>query len=147
MPASRKSRSVTGAEPQPFRAGCGRWHLLRSCAGTGASAATARRTSEYWRPAGQCRECVKVQAAVIESRNIKFDGVSPCWRRNWARITPFFNYPVDIRKAIYTTNSVESLNRSLRNGVSCVGGCRFLCACKHESDAQVVPQKLPAWKQ
>jgi putative transposase len=36
------------------------------------------------------------------------------WRRNWARITPFFNYPPDIRKAIYTTNSVESLNRSLR---------------------------------
>jgi hypothetical protein len=36
---------------------------------------------------------------------------------NWTRITPFFNYPPDIRRAIYTTNSVESLNRSLRNDV------------------------------
>lgn len=30
------------------------------------------------------------------------------------RITPFFNYPPDIRKATYTTSSVEALNRSLR---------------------------------
>ena len=44
------------------------------------------------------------------------------WRRNWARITPFFNYPLDIRKAIYTTNSVESLNRSLRKIIKTRGG-------------------------
>jgi len=31
-----------------------------------------------------------------------------------ARITPFFHYPPEIRRAIHTTNSVESLNRSLR---------------------------------
>ena len=43
-------------------------------------------------------------------------------RRNWARITPFFNYPLDIRKAIYTTNSVESLNRSLRKIIKTRGG-------------------------
>jgi Transposase, Mutator family len=42
--------------------------------------------------------------------------------RNWARITPFFNYPLDIRKAIYTTNSVESLNGSLREIIKTRGG-------------------------
>jgi hypothetical protein len=42
--------------------------------------------------------------------------------RNWARITPFFNYPLDIRKAIYTTNSVESLNWSLRKIIKTRGG-------------------------
>jgi len=36
------------------------------------------------------------------------------WRRNWERITPFFAYPPDIRKVIYTTNAIESLNMSLR---------------------------------
>jgi len=36
------------------------------------------------------------------------------WRRNWERITPFFHYPPEIRRAIYTTNSVEALHRSLR---------------------------------
>jgi putative transposase len=48
--------------------------------------------------------------------------VSQVWRRNWACITPFFNYPPDIRRAIYTTNSVESLNRSLRKIIKTRGG-------------------------
>jgi putative transposase len=40
--------------------------------------------------------------------------ISQVWRRNWERITPFFAYPADIRKIVYTTNAVESLNMSLR---------------------------------
>jgi putative transposase len=36
------------------------------------------------------------------------------WRTNWARIIPFFAFPPEIRKAIYTTNAIESLNYSLR---------------------------------
>lgn len=40
--------------------------------------------------------------------------ISQVWRRNWERITPFFAFPADIRRVIYTTNAVESLNMSLR---------------------------------
>jgi putative transposase len=40
--------------------------------------------------------------------------VSQIWRRNWERIIPFFAYPGEIRKVIYTTNTIESLNMSLR---------------------------------
>jgi len=40
--------------------------------------------------------------------------ISQSWRRNWARITPFFEYPPEIRRVIYTTNAIESLNMSLR---------------------------------
>jgi putative transposase len=40
--------------------------------------------------------------------------ISQIWRRNWGRITPFFAFPPDIRKVIYTTNAVESLNMTLR---------------------------------
>jgi len=36
------------------------------------------------------------------------------WQRNWARIVPFFDYPAEIRKVIYTTNAIESVNMSLR---------------------------------
>jgi putative transposase len=36
------------------------------------------------------------------------------WIAHWHRITPFFEYPADIRKVIYTTNAIESLNMSLR---------------------------------
>jgi putative transposase len=40
--------------------------------------------------------------------------ISQSWRKNWERITPFFAYPPEIRKVIYTTNAIESLNMSLR---------------------------------
>lgn len=40
--------------------------------------------------------------------------ISQSWRRNWERIIPFFAYPAEIRKVIYTTNAIESLNMSLR---------------------------------
>ena len=40
--------------------------------------------------------------------------IGQVWRRNWERITPFFAFPAEIRKVIYTTNAVESLNMSLR---------------------------------
>jgi transposase-like protein len=40
--------------------------------------------------------------------------VSQVWRRNWSRITPFFAFAPDIRKVIYTTNAIESLNMTLR---------------------------------
>jgi len=35
-------------------------------------------------------------------------------RRSWARVIPFFDYPPEIRKVIYTTNAIESINMSLR---------------------------------
>jgi putative transposase len=60
--------------------------------------------------------------AQLEGKWKAYPCVSQVWRRNWARITPFFNYPPDIRKAIYTTNSVESLNRSLRKIIKTRGG-------------------------
>lgn len=40
--------------------------------------------------------------------------ISQIWRRNWQRIIPFFAFPPDIRRVIYTTNAVESLHMSLR---------------------------------
>lgn len=44
----------------------------------------------------------------------KYPSIGPIWRRNWDHIIPFFAYPAGIRKAIYTTNAIESLNMSLR---------------------------------
>jgi putative transposase len=40
--------------------------------------------------------------------------ISQIWRSNWSRIIPFFQFPPEIRKIIYTTNAIESLNMSLR---------------------------------
>ncbi len=43
-----------------------------------------------------------------------YPAISPAWRRDWQRLTVFFDYPPAIRKIIYTTNAIESLNYSLR---------------------------------
>ena len=44
----------------------------------------------------------------------KFPLISKSWRNNWVHIIPFFAFPPEIRKIIYTTNAIESLNMSLR---------------------------------
>jgi putative transposase len=43
-----------------------------------------------------------------------YPSIGQSWRRNWERITPFFDYPPEIRRVIYTTNAIESVNMSLR---------------------------------
>jgi putative transposase len=73
--------------------------------------------------AGDLREVYQSATALdadlrLDTFAKKWDGVCPMvsqtWRRNWDRITPFFAYPAEIRKVIYTTNAIESLNMSLR---------------------------------
>lgn len=44
----------------------------------------------------------------------KYRAVVRLWRGNWDNIIPFFQFPPEIRKVIYTTNAIESLNMSLR---------------------------------
>jgi putative transposase len=40
--------------------------------------------------------------------------ISKSWRLNWSRVVPMFGYPSEIRRVIYTTNTIESLNMTLR---------------------------------
>jgi putative transposase len=44
----------------------------------------------------------------------KLPAIVQSWRRVWDQVTPFFVYPADIRKIIYTTNAIESLHVQLR---------------------------------
>jgi putative transposase len=44
----------------------------------------------------------------------KYPSISKSWRTHWPELVTFLKYPEDIRKALYTTNAIESLNRSLR---------------------------------
>jgi transposase-like protein len=53
-------------------------------------------------------------SAFSEKWDPQYPTISQSWLNNWERITPFFAYPADIRKAIYTTNAIESLNMTLR---------------------------------
>ena len=47
----------------------------------------------------------------------KYPVIVKSWRNNWEKITPFMQFPPEIRKVIYTTNIVESLNNTLRKSV------------------------------
>lgn len=44
----------------------------------------------------------------------QYPAISRLWYDKWVNIIPFFNYPSEIRRVIYTTNSIESLNMTLR---------------------------------
>jgi putative transposase len=61
----------------------------------------------------------------LEEFAIKWDRPYPTiaqmWRRNWDHVTPFFAYPAEIRKVVYTTNAIESLNMSLRKVIKTRG--------------------------
>jgi transposase-like protein len=44
----------------------------------------------------------------------KFPAIAASWRRAWEHVVPFYVFPPDIRRVIYTTNAIESLNMQLR---------------------------------
>lgn len=47
----------------------------------------------------------------------KYSAIVKSWRANWSKVIPFFDFPKEIRKVIYTTNVIESLNNTLRKAV------------------------------
>jgi len=64
-------------------------------------------------------------AATLEAAELALDGFEKkwnhkyayavkSWRKNWEALTQFFEYPLEIRKIVYTTNVIESLNRGIR---------------------------------
>jgi len=64
--------------------------------------------------AATVEEAEQKLTAFEERWDAKYASIGQLWRRHWAGITPFFAYPPMIRKVVYTTNAVESLNMTLR---------------------------------
>ena len=54
------------------------------------------------------------QLTNFESKWSKYPAIARLWREQWERVIPFFSFPVEVRKVVYTTNAVESLHMSLR---------------------------------
>ena len=48
----------------------------------------------------------------------RYGAISGQWLRNWANIIPLFDYPDEIRRIIYTTNAIESLNSVIRKAIN-----------------------------
>jgi putative transposase len=47
----------------------------------------------------------------------KYPAIAQSWRRSWGQVIPFFAFPLAVRRIIYTTNAIESLNAKLRRAV------------------------------
>jgi len=47
----------------------------------------------------------------------KYPMITRSWRRNWEQVIPFFAYPMEVRRIIYTTNAIESLHSQVRKAV------------------------------
>lgn len=59
-------------------------------------------------------EMAEIALAEFREKYPKHQVVADVWSRNWQRVIPFFDFPEEIRKIIYTTNAIESLHMSLR---------------------------------
>jgi putative transposase len=51
----------------------------------------------------------------------RYPAISQSWRRAWAEVIPFFAFPNEVRRIIYTTNAIEALNSKLRRAVRARG--------------------------
>jgi putative transposase len=51
----------------------------------------------------------------------KYPAIGQIWRRDWQEIIPFYAFPKDVRRILYTTNAIESLNAKLRRAVRARG--------------------------
>jgi hypothetical protein len=47
----------------------------------------------------------------------KYAAIGPSWRRAWTEVVPFYAFPADVRRMLYTTNAIEALNAKLRSAV------------------------------
>ncbi len=68
-------------------------------------------------------QSVTEEEALLELDNFctrwddKYPQISRSWRAHWSNLNTLFKYPQDIRKAIYTTNAIESLNSVIRKAI------------------------------
>jgi Transposase, Mutator family len=70
----------------------------------------------------------------------KYASIAPAWRRAWEEVTPFFAFPPAVRKIIYTTNAIESLNRMRRE--NSVPHCFLtLHIPKIDQDPRLIPDR------
>jgi transposase-like protein len=62
-------------------------------------------------------EALLVLAQFGERWDEKYPQISRCWHAHWHNVSTLFQYPDDIRRAIYTTNAIESLNSVIRQAI------------------------------
>jgi transposase-like protein len=90
---------------------------------------------EQWKQSGLS------QNAFCEQQSIRFHKfyyplVIDSWRRNWDKLTTYFKYPAEIRKLIYTTDTIEGYHRQIRK----------VTKTKGAFTSDMMPEKNPSTK-
>ena len=79
--------------------------------------AVAAALKEVYRATDADAAAAALDAFAGSGWGLKCPAIAMAWRRNWAAVIPFFAFPADVRRLIYTTNAVEALNAKLRRAV------------------------------
>jgi putative transposase len=96
-----------------------------------------------------------LEAFAAGPRGAKYPAIAGVWRRQWEQVTPFFAFPQAVRRIIYTTNAIESLNARLRRAVRTRGHfptddaatkLLFLVLQKAAAEWKVAPKEWSAAK-
>ena len=76
--------------------------------------AVATALKNIYRAASAAQAEQRLEEFTASALGQKYPMIGASWRRHWAEVIPFYDYPPEIRKMIYTTNAIESLNMQLR---------------------------------
>ena len=79
--------------------------------------AVAAALREIYRAKDADAGAAALDAFAAGSRGLKYPAIALSWRRHWPAVVPFFAFPADVRRIIYTTNAIEALNAKLRRAV------------------------------
>jgi putative transposase len=79
--------------------------------------AVAAALKEIYRAKDADAGAIALDAFAAGSWGLKYPAIAMSWRRHWPAVIPFFAFPADVRRIIYTTNAIEALNAKLRRAV------------------------------
>ena len=79
--------------------------------------AVAAALKEVYRAKDADAGAAALDAFALSSWGLKYPAIVMSWRRHWPAVIPFFAFPTDVRRIIYTTNAIEALNAKLRRAV------------------------------
>jgi transposase-like protein len=103
-----------------------------------------------------------IEAAVVEFDTFagvwqsKYPAMIDMWQRMWDEFVPFLAFPVELRKIVYTTNAIESMNARLRRGVRQRGHfpneqaamkVLYLIAIHRQKNRENMTGRIAGWKQ
>ena len=79
--------------------------------------AVAAALKEIYRAKDADAGAAALEAFAAGEWGLKYPAIAMSWRRHWPAVIPFFAFPLDVRRIIYTTNAIEALNAKLRRAV------------------------------